>query len=82
MKEEILLRGCWKEPVLVLGCCGGRRKHLRQHSKEGWSPATAEKLSQIHWRTSLLCSTPPKLGGFTLARDDSSSWDLAFQASM
>jgi hypothetical protein len=43
----------------------GKRSNIRQHSKEGWSPATAEKFSHIHLNISSLCSTPLKTGGMT-----------------
>ncbi len=56
--------------------------HLRQHSKLGWSPATAEKLFQNHSRTSSLCSTPERVGGMTAASFSIFTFGVSLKAAM
>lgn len=58
-----------------------RLPNIRQHSKLGWSPATAEKLLQIHSSTALLCSTPARRGGTTDANSSICSCANLLKAS-
>ena len=47
-----------------------------QHSRLGWSPATAEKLSQIQRRVDSSCERPANVCGRFWRRRDSSAGDL------
>jgi hypothetical protein len=61
---------------------GKQKGAVRQHSKLGWSPATAEKFSQIHRSIFSLCSTPEKVGGLTAWSVAISDADFFLRAAM